>query len=75
MEDHEQKTLSRTKENLLKNLDKINDFVEANGFPIEDHMILDDIKDSVKSLVGIKECMGETGNAAKVHPVAVTGAV
>lgn len=66
MDESEKNTLMRTKSNLIKNLDKLNDFVEANGFPIEDHMILDDIKDSVKSLRCIKELMEGNGEAAKM---------
>lgn len=59
MEEQEKKTLARTKSNMLKNLDAINDYVEANGFPVGDHMVLDDIKDSVKVIRCIDELFGE----------------
>ena len=57
MEESEKNTIVKTKWTLLRNLDCINEFVDANGLPIDDHMILDDIKDSLKSLRCIKELM------------------
>lgn len=59
MDEQEKKTLMRTRSNMLKNLDAINDYVEANGFPVGDHMILDDIKDSVKVIRCVGELVGE----------------
>lgn len=58
MEESEKNTLVKTKWLLLRNLDAINECVEANGLPIDDHMILDDIKDSIKSLKYIREMVG-----------------
>lgn len=55
MDETEKKVLARTKENLLRNLDAINGHVEQDGFPVEDHMVVDDIKDCVKSLRCIHE--------------------
>lgn len=50
MDEFEKTVLIRTKENVLRNLDRINDAVDSSEFPLQDHMVLDDIKDSVKIL-------------------------
>ena len=55
MEESEKKTLMRTKWNLLRNLDCLNDIVDAGGVPIADHMVLDDILDSLRGLKKIKD--------------------
>ena len=57
MDESEKNTLMKTKWMLLRNLDCINEYVDANGLPIDDHMVLDDIKDSLKGLKYIKEIM------------------
>lgn len=71
MEDKEKETLLRTKRNVLDNLDSINDVVEANGFPIADHMILDDIKDSIKILRGVREIVGDADAFERVQAPSV----
>lgn len=71
MTDKEKETLLRTKRNVLDNLDSINDVVEANGFPIDDHMILDDIKDSIKILRGVREIVGDADAFERVQAPSV----
>lgn len=58
MDEFEKTTLMRTKQNLLRNLSRINDAVDASEFPLQDHAVLDDIKNSVKSLVKINGLLG-----------------
>lgn len=59
MDEFEKTTLLRTKHNLLKNLDRINDAVESSVMPIQDHMVLDDVKDSLKGLKYIHDVLGD----------------
>ena len=69
----EKTTLLRTKQNVLQNLERINAAVENSDFPMQDHMVFDDIKDSVKILKCLKElgvCDGDTvaAKASKAVP-------
>ena len=74
MEENEKTTLIRTKQNLLRNLEGINDAIESSILPLGDHMILDDVKDTVKALKDIKEILGSSENAAaKVAQKAIPG--
>lgn len=66
MDEFEKTTLMRTKNNVLKNLERINDAVESSVLPLNDHMVLDDIKDSVKIL----KCLKELGAADAVKAAA-----
>ena len=68
MDEFEKTTLMRTKINVLRNLERINDAVESSELPLQDHMVLDDIKDSVKILKTVKELFVSAGvdAAAKV---------
>ena len=59
MAEFERNVLLRTKRNLLENLDRINDAVESSTMPIQDHMVLDDVKDSLKGLKYIRETLGD----------------
>lgn len=59
MDEFERNVLLRTKRNLLENLDRINDAVESSTMPIQDHMVLDDVKDSLKGLKYIRETLGD----------------
>lgn len=59
MDEFERNVLLRTKRNLLENLDRINDAVESSTMPIQDHMVLDDVKDSLKGLKCIRETLGD----------------
>jgi hypothetical protein len=67
--------LERTEKTLCRHLEDLNDQVEQDGGRIKDNMVLDGIKDSVKTLYRIKELMdhsnGETvasKMAAKTMP-------
>ena len=66
MDETEKQTLMRTKWNLLRNLDHINDVVEAKGFPINNHMILEDLKNSLKGLKYIKDIVAPASGEAVV---------
>lgn len=66
MDEFEKNTLARTKQNVLCNLERINDAVENSELPLNDRMVLDDIKDSVKILKCLKELgVGGESMAAK----------
>ena len=56
--------LERTEKTLCRHLEDLNDQVEQDGGRIKDHMVLDGIKDSVKSLRCIKELMSEGAETA-----------
>ena len=67
--------LERTEKTLCRHLEDLNDQVEQDGGRIKDHMVLDGIKDSVKTLYRIKELMGHSNGetvaskmAAKTMP-------
>ena len=66
--------LERTEKTLCRHLEDLNDQVDQDGGRIKDHMVLDGIKDSVKSLRCIKELMAEGAEpvtaktAAKLMP-------
>lgn len=57
--------LERTEKTLCRHLEDLNDQVEQDGGRIKDHMVLDGIKDSVKTLYHIKELM-DHGNGETV---------
>lgn len=50
MDERMKKVLERTKETLTRHLEDLNDQVDVNNGRIKDHMILDGIKDSLKSV-------------------------
>ena len=50
MDERMKKVLERTKETLTRHLEDLNDQIDANGGRISDHMVLDGIKDSLKSV-------------------------
>ena len=64
MNERMKKVLDRTEETLCRHLEDLNDQVEQDDGRIRDHMVLDGIKDSVKSLRCIKELMAEGDGAA-----------
>ena len=64
MNDRMKAVLERTEKTLCRHLEDLNDQVEQDGGRIKDHMVLDGIKDSVKSLRCIKELMAEGAEAA-----------
>lgn len=50
MDERMKKALERTKETLTRHLEDLNDQVDVNNGRIKDHMVLDGIKDSLKSV-------------------------
>lgn len=70
MDENEKTTLIRTKLNLLRNLECVNDAIEASVLPLDDHMVLDDIKDTLKGLKCIKELLGPAGGETAVAKAA-----
>ncbi len=73
MDEFEKTTLMRTKQNVICNLERINDAVENSELPLNDHMVLDDIKDSVKILKCLKELGVCAGDASKAAAKAIPG--
>jgi hypothetical protein len=77
MDERMKEVLERTKKTLCRHLEDLNDQVEQDGGRIKDHMVLDGIKDSVKTLRCLKELMAD-GNgeaAAKTAVKTVPGVV
>ena len=72
MDERMKEALERTQKTLCRHLEDLNDQVEQDGGRIKDHMVLDGINDSVKSLNCIKELMakgnGDAAKTAKVMP-------
>ena len=50
MDERMKKVLERTKETLTRHLEDLNDQVDVNNGRIKDHMVLDGITDSLKSV-------------------------
>ena len=65
MDERMKEVLERTQKTLCRHLEDLNDQIEKDGGRIKDHMSLDGIKDSVKTLCCIKELMGN-GNGEAV---------
>ena len=69
--------LERTKKTLCRHLEDLNDGVEQDGGRIKDHMVVDGMKDCVKTIRCIGEMMSEDAEhengaaAAKVAPVSL----
>lgn len=59
MDERMKEALERTQKTLCRHLEDLNDQVEQDGGRIKDHMVLDGIKDSVKSLHCINELVAE----------------
>lgn len=55
MDERMKAALERTQKTLCRHLENLNDEVERNGGCIDDHMVVDGMKDSVKTL----KCIGE----------------
>lgn len=62
--------LERTENTLCRHLEDLNDQIEKDGGRIKDHMSLDGIKDSVKTLRCIKELLGSAGGETAVAKAA-----
>lgn len=60
--------MERTEANLMRHLEDLNDEIDRHGGHIMDHMVLDGIKDVMKSLKCLTEIMKSNGTtvAAKV---------
>ena len=54
--------IERTEKTLCRHLEDLNDQVDSNGGRISDHMALDGIKDSLKSVRCCYELMAMAGN-------------
>ena len=54
--------IERTEKTLCRHLEDLNDQIDANGGRISDHMALDGIKDSLKSVRCCYELMAMAGN-------------
>lgn len=70
MDDRMKEVLERTKKTLCRHLEDLNDQVEQDGGRIKYHMVLDGIKDSVKTLRCLKELMAD-GNGEAATKTAV----
>lgn len=51
--------LMRTHEHLVRHLEDLNDQIDVDGDRIKDHMVLDGLKDCVKTLCRLHEMLGE----------------
>ena len=69
--------LERTEKTLCRHLEDLNDQVDQDGGRIKDHMVLDGIKDVLKSVRCLTEIMPVNGDtvAAKAAPKTATGVV
>lgn len=57
-EERMMEALRRTKDHLVRHLEDLNDEIDQDEGRIKDHMVLDGLKDCVKTLCRIKELMG-----------------
>ena len=55
--------LERTEKTLCRHLEDLNDQVEQDGGRIKDHMVLDGVKDVLKSVRCLKEIMQSNGES------------
>lgn len=69
--------LERTEKTLCRHLEDLNDQIDQDGGRIKDHMVLDGIKDVLKSVRCLTEIMLVNGDtvAAKAAPKTATGTV
>ena len=72
MTDRMKAVLERTEKTLCRHLEDLNDQIDQDGGRIKDHMVLDGIKDSVKSLRCIDELMAEGAEAPTAKTAAKT---
>ena len=77
MTDGMKAVLERTEKTLCRHLEDLNDQVDQDGGRIKDHMVLDGIKDVLKSVRCLAEIMSVNGDAvaAKAAPKTATGTV
>lgn len=62
MDERMKKVLERTEKTLVRHLEDLNDQVDVNNGRINDHMVLDGIKDSLK---GVRCCLELVAMATK----------
>lgn len=58
MDAHMKEALCRTKKHLVRHLEDLNDEIDRDDGRIKDHMVVDGLKDCVKTLCRIKELLG-----------------
>ena len=77
MTDRMKAVLERTEKTLCRHLEDLNDQIDQDGGRIKDHMVLDGIKDVLKSVRCLMELMSVNGDtvAAKAAPKTATGTV
>ena len=77
MTDRMKAVLERTEKTLCRHLEDLNDQVDQDGGRIKDHMVLDGIKDVLKSVRCLTEIMPVNGDTvvAKAAPKTATGTV
>ena len=63
--------IERTEKKLCRHLEDLNDQIDANGGRISDHMALDGIKDSLKSVRYCYELMAMAGNGDAAKSAAI----
>ena len=64
MDERMKEALERTKKHLVRHLEDLNDEIDQDGCRIKDHMVLDGLKDCVKTLRCLGELMGgESGKS------------
>ena len=63
MNDRMKAVLERTEKTLCRHLEDLNDQVDQDGGRIKDHMVLDGIKDVLKSVRCLKEIMQSNGES------------
>lgn len=63
MNDGMKAVLERTEKTLCRHLEDLNDQVDQDGGRIKDHMVLDGIKDVLKSVRCLKEIMPSNGES------------
>lgn len=61
MNERTKMVLERTEKTLCRHLEDLNDQVEQDGGRIKDHMVLDGIKDALKSMKCLTEIMKGNG--------------
>lgn len=63
MDERKKTALMRTDEHLVRHLEDLNDEIDRADGRIKDHMVLDGIKDAVKTLHCIGEMTGDNSGA------------
>ena len=74
MTEQTKKTLERTERALCMHLEVLDEEIDRAGGDVKDHMIIDGVKDAVKSIKNIQEMMmmGNGNGSAKQTTATVT---